>query len=168
MRKSSEKESLKFESCIHLSRISSDNWEVKCATGYSFLTPNELVSWMVLILGMPLRQRMRWLDGIIDSMDMSLSKSGSWWWTGKPGVLQSIGLQRVGHGWANELNLPELTVLFFFFFLKIILTLEVKNLSPKSDRHWLESITSNLWQGQSIHTLTTSVSLKLPHMYPLY
>ena len=30
--------------------------------------------------------------------------SGSWWWTGKPGVLQSMGLQRVGHDWAAELN----------------------------------------------------------------
>ena len=29
---------------------------------------------------------------------------GSWWWTGKPGVLQSMGLQRVGHDWATELN----------------------------------------------------------------
>ena len=28
----------------------------------------------------------------------------SWWWTGKPGVLQSMGLQRVGHNWATELN----------------------------------------------------------------
>ena len=27
--------------------------------------------------------------------------SGSWWWTGKPGVLQSMGLQRVGHNWVN-------------------------------------------------------------------
>ena len=30
--------------------------------------------------------------------------SGSWWWTGKPGVLQSMGLQRVGHDWVTELN----------------------------------------------------------------
>ena len=49
------------------------------------------------------RQRVRWLNGITDSMDMSLS-SRSWWWTGKPGVLQSIGSQRVKHDWATELN----------------------------------------------------------------
>ena len=30
--------------------------------------------------------------------------SGSWWWTGRPGVLQSTGSQRVGHDWATELN----------------------------------------------------------------
>ena len=30
--------------------------------------------------------------------------SGSWWWTGRPGLLQSMGLQRVGHDWATELN----------------------------------------------------------------
>ena len=30
--------------------------------------------------------------------------SGSWWWTGKPGVLQSMGLQRVRHDWATEVN----------------------------------------------------------------
>ena len=39
------------------------------------------------------RQRMRLLDGITDLMDMSLSKLRGWWWTGKPGVLQSMGLQ---------------------------------------------------------------------------
>ena len=32
------------------------------------------------------------------------ASSGSWWWTGKPGMLQSMGLQSVGHDWANELN----------------------------------------------------------------
>ena len=34
--------------------------------------------------------------------------SGSWWWTGRPGVLQSMGSQRVGHDWATELNYPVL------------------------------------------------------------
>ena len=37
-------------------------------------------------------QRMRWLDGITDSMDIGLGR-----WTGRPGVLQFMGLQRVGH-----------------------------------------------------------------------
>ena len=27
--------------------------------------------------------------------------SGCWWWTGRPGVLRFMGLQRVGHGWLN-------------------------------------------------------------------
>ena len=30
--------------------------------------------------------------------------SGSWWWTGRPGVLWFMGSQRVGHDWATELN----------------------------------------------------------------
>ena len=31
------------------------------------------------------------------------ASSGSWWWTGKPGVLQPMGLQRVRHDWMTEL-----------------------------------------------------------------
>ena len=34
--------------------------------------------------------------------------SGSWWWTGRPGVLQFMGSRRVGHDWATELNWTEL------------------------------------------------------------
>ena len=34
--------------------------------------------------------------------------SGSWWWTGRPGVLRFMGSQRVGHDWATGLNWTEL------------------------------------------------------------
>ena len=47
------------------------------------------------------QQRMRWLDGITNSKDMS------WWWVGRPGVLQSMGSQRVRHNWVTELNWTE-------------------------------------------------------------
>ena len=53
------------------------------------------------------RQRMRWLDGITKSMDMALGKSGSWSWTGRPGVLQFMGSQIAGHDWPTELKWIE-------------------------------------------------------------
>ena len=60
------------------------------------------------------QQRMRWLDGITDLMDMSLSKLQSWWWTGKLGVLQSMGSQRLDTAerlnWTEELEkIPEIS-----------------------------------------------------------
>ena len=48
--------------------------------------------------------RMRWLHGITDSMDMSLSKFWELVMRGRAGVLQSTGSQRVRHDWETELK----------------------------------------------------------------
>ena len=47
-------------------------------------------------------QRMRWLDATPALWMWVWVGSGSWWWIGKPGVLQSMGLQRVRYDWTTE------------------------------------------------------------------
>ena len=75
--------------------------------------PPDVKNW--LIGGVPdsgkdLRQeekRTTWtklLYGTTNLMDMSLSNSGSWWWTGKPGLVQSMESQRVGYDWVTEVT----------------------------------------------------------------
>ena len=49
------------------------------------------------------QQKMRWLDDITD-LDIVWVNSGSWWWTGRPGVLWFMGSQRIRHDWVTELN----------------------------------------------------------------
>ena len=49
------------------------------------------------------QQRMRLLTSLTP-WTWVWASSGRWWWTGKPGVLQSMWSQRVWHDWATELN----------------------------------------------------------------
>ena len=53
------------------------------------------------------QQRIRWLDGILTRQTWVWVSSGSWWWTGKPSVLWSMGSQRVRQDWVTELNWTE-------------------------------------------------------------
>ena len=72
-------------------------------------TKNWLI-WKTLMLGKieggKRREWQRW-DGWMASLTQWTwvwVNSGSWWWTGRPGVLQSMGSQRVRHNWATKLN----------------------------------------------------------------
>ena len=49
-------------------------------------------------------QRKKWSDASSTGWTWVWVSSGGWWWTGRPGMLQSMGSQRVGHDWATELN----------------------------------------------------------------
>ena len=55
--------------------------------------------------------------------------SGSWWWTGRPGVLRFMGWQSVGHDWATDLIWYIFMSNFIFFLIIILLWTHPKSLS---------------------------------------
>ena len=72
-------------------------------------------------------QRTRWLDGITGSMTWVWASSGRWRRTGKSGVLQSMGSQRVRHDWATDQQQRcNYSILF-------IINIDLLNAGQKSD-----------------------------------
>ena len=59
---------------------------------------------------------------------------GSWWWTGRSSVLQSMGLQRIGHDWATELNWTEM---FSYYQIWLMTSrLGIQYIGFQSELHW--------------------------------
>ena len=75
------------------------------------------------------QQRTRWLDGITNLWTWDWANSSRQWRTGKPGMLQSMGLQRVRHKWVTEQQQESQRVSFskdFWHFKKIWLIYQGK------------------------------------------
>ena len=104
--------------------------------------------------------------------------SGSWWWTGRPGVLQFMESQRVGHDWATELNWtaggPGAPA---FDPIAMALSWEGKTLIPHlpasisqftalihSEGHWVGSLMSN-WMPQGL-SFWVSLTRVGRHFFP--
>ena len=64
--------------------------------------------------------------------------SRSWWWTGKPGVLQCMRSQRVGHGWTTELNWWQLYFQFLMLcmFWWVVFFLRNFSISSEFSTYW--------------------------------
>ena len=78
------------------------------------------------------RRRREWQKTSLIWWTWVWASSGSWWWTGKPGVLQSMGLKRAEHNWATELRTKS------------------QNLWCKTWQNWKEKGSgSNSWQFQN-------------------
>ena len=74
--------------------------------------------------------------------------SRSWWWTRRPGVLQFMGSQKVGHDWATELNWTERCVLNIQVCSRLwVLTIRSKNLSKLRNGFW--SLSHNFFFNKS-------------------
>ena len=83
------------------------------------------------------------------------ASSGSWWWTGKPGVLQSMGSQKVRHDWATELMRWQISLHTHAHNWTFVLTILERNPNLNT-LYWI-----SMYFGMS--TLMQSTTVKSTH-----
>ena len=85
--------------------------------------------------------------------------SGSWWWTGRPGVLRFMGSQRVGHDCATELNWTEYKVKYKnnkLWYIKQIINKDLLYSMGNSTQYSMISVwEKNLKKNGNMHNWTT-------------
>ena len=125
---------LKLQYCGHLMRIV-DSLEKTLMLGEG--TTEGWDGWMAS----PTRWTWVWMN------------SGSWWWTGKPGVLQFMGSQRVGHNSATELNWTKTLSWISLRFGADTLAEEM--LTPELPAHSYPIQPNSTWNAMWCHTKST-------------
>ena len=86
--------------------------------------------------------------------------SRSWWWTGRPGVLQFMGSQRVEHDWATELNwldgfVGKVMSLLFNMLSRLVITFLPRSKSLSIS--WLQSLSAVILLPRKIKSVTISI-----------
>ena len=96
-------------------------------------------------------QSMRWMDDIINSMDMSLFNPGSWWWTGKPGMLPLWGCKESENieqlNWTERLQASKNLEPFQIFPIYIKEPLGGGNGNPLQNSCWENPMDRRDWQA---------------------
>ena len=82
--------------------------------------------------------------------------SGSWWWTGRPGVLQFMGSQRVRHDWLTELNWTHLSIIYISLNLPVVLCPYLSLVSPFKEQNICFYLLSVGWPYEWIHHIPPS------------
>ena len=95
--------------------------------------------------------------------------SGSWWWTGKPGMLQSMTSQRVGHSWTTELNWWQLYFQFLILcrFWWVVFFLRSFSFSSEFSTYW-QKVICNIHLSFNVYGLYSDSSSLILSIFTLY
>ena len=110
----------------------------------------ELTHWKRLMLGAGGEGDDRGWDGWMASLTRWTwvwVNSGSWCWTERPGVLQFMGSQRVGHDWATELNWTELRLIELKKFLRSF------NKGGRLKTRKVKLVDGHIWRTRKSHCI---------------
>ena len=95
------------------------------------ISPEYSLEGLMLKLKLQYFGHLMWRTNSLEkARDAGKASSGNWWWTGKPGMLQSMGSQRIRHNWETELiELISLVRSYNHFVIGLVFLLSFKSFS---------------------------------------